>query len=317
MSFGSTPSLVLAALLICLPAAPVHAGSDAQNPCNDFEAGLHEGLLDPFKDEATRDRRASLLQRAVDSGCALAIHVAAGLHTLGDDHPARLVVRDLDAAERGFLHQLEQGDLSMFSRLSYLASARGDWEAAMGWAQLAGRVATSVERRMGHKSQAEATRLLALFAERPGSGEAEAKAALAALMEARGDAIRKGLAAYDDDLREPRETANGVIVPDPRNHGVLRSMPPGDYKHAQMMYVVGVDRGGRVAQHWWFDAVPDARLAESLGGIVGRFRFNRDDGAAPIRWGIQPIAFNNGEFGLGHGGNRLTRRDANQDGGPH
>ena len=136
-------------------------------------------------------------------------------------------------------------------------------------------------------------------------------------MEARGDAIRKGLAAYDDHRREPRETASGVIVPDPRNHGVLRSMPPGDYKHAQMMYVVGVDRGGRVAQHWWFDAVPDARLAESLGGIVGRFRFNRDDGAAPIRWGIQPIAFNNGEFGLGHGGNRLTRRDANQDGGPH
>jgi hypothetical protein len=311
LSVSSLCAVALAAILL----PPVAAASPAADPCEGFLRAIDAGLLEPYADDATREHRAALLLDAAQSDCAMASHVAAGLSALGDDHPARLLPRDLDAAERGFLRLLEQGNLAMLTRLSYLASAQENWELAMGWAQLAGRIATMVESRAGRKSEAEATRLLELFAERPDSGEAEAKAALATLMEAHGESIRKGLAAYDDLRREGTERMWGDLIPDRRNHAILRSMPPVEPKAAQVMFLVGVDPDGRIARKWWFDAIPDAKLAKPLGSVIGQLRFNRNDDVA-LRWAIQPMSFANGEFGLGPGGDRLVQNSAGQDAGP-
>lgn len=296
--------------------AAANPSAAAGEPCATFENELAEGLLDPFEDAALRDQRARVLLDSAAQDCTFAIRVAAGLHAQGDRHPSRLLPKDLAAAESGFLSVLETGDLTMLFRLSYLASARGDWESAMGWAQLAGRVATMVESRVGYRSEAEATRLLELFAERPDSGEAEAIAAIEGLMATRGDSIRKGLAAYDDRKRQPPDPAQISMYPTSRYPRPMRSVPRVNYQHAHMAYIVGVDSQGRVARYWWFDAVPDPRLANTLGSVAGQLRYNADQDSGPLRLGIQVIAYSNGEFGLGFDGSQLTQRDSGQDAGP-
>jgi hypothetical protein len=308
----------LLAILLALTAAgsPLGAAPNRAS-CDAFETALGEGLLDPFIAEADRDRKAQRLLQSAAAGCPFAIRVAAGLHALGDAHPARLLPTDLDAAERGFLALLEAGDLAMFGRLSDLADARGDWEQAMGWAQLAGRSATSVERRSGRSSGPEARRLLALYEARPGAGEAEAKAALAGVMAEHGDTIRAGLAAFDA-ARAPSAAADDAspeLVADRRNHGLLARAPAPETRRAHVQFVLAIDADGRVARRWWFDATPDASLAEAFGPIVDRFRFNAAPGAA-IRWAVQPFVLDDGAVGLGQGARSLTRRPRDQDGGP-
>lgn len=311
--------VTLAAVLSAMIGADAAANSDAAelaDPCQVFERAVAEGLLEPFEDAALRDQRASVLLDSADRDCTFAIRVAAGLYAQGDQHPSRLLPKDLAASESGFLRVLETGDLTMLFRLSYLASARDDWESAMGWAQLAGRVATMVESRDGRQSEAEATRLLELFAQRPDSGEAEAIAAIEGLMATRGDSIRKGLAAYDDRKRQPPDPAQLSMHVTSRYPPAMRSVPRVDYQHAHVAYVVGVDSQGRVARHWWFDAVPDPKLANTLGSVAGQLRYSADRGAGPLRLGIQVMAFSNGEFGLGFDGSELTQRDSGQDAGP-
>lgn len=308
---------LLAALLAFGAAVSPLGAAPTTASCETFEAALGEGLLDPFVDEADRERKAGRLLMSAEAGCPFAVRVAAGLHALGDAHPARLLPKDLDAAERGFLALLETGDLAMFGRLSDLAHARGDWEQAMGWAQLAGRSATTVEQRRGRSSGPEATRLLALFEERPGAGEAEAKAAVAVVLAEHGDAIRTGLAAFDA-ARAPSAAADESspeLVADRRNHGLLARAPAPRTRRAHVQFVLAIDAEGRVARRWWYDATPDTRLAEAFGPIVDRFRFNPAPGAA-IRWAIQPLVLNDGAIGLGEDTPSLTRRPRDQDGGP-
>lgn len=311
------PWMLVAALAVATPVSMSAAGP-APDSCAGFEAALLDGLLDPYEGEAIRERRASILLESVHADCPLAAQVAAGLHALGDAHPARLLSRDDVAAERGFIRLLERGNLMMLGRLSDLAHARGDWEQAMGWAQLAGRVATMVDRRTGRQSGHEATRLLELFAERPGSDEGEARAAIEAVMARHGDAVRAGLVAFDA-ARSPssgeQDAAAAEVVADRRNHGVLARTPPPGYTRAQIQFVLAIGPDGRVARRWWFDAVPDTSLADAFGPVVDRFRFNTSS-LTETRWAVQPIAFANGEYGLGDAPASLTRRPRDQDGGP-
>lgn len=291
----------------------------AEVACVDVENALADGMLVAFSDAARRDAFAARPLASAEAGCGFAITIAAGLSAHGDQHPARLLPKDDAAAERWFVEALKRGNASMLGRLSDLAEARGDWESAMGFAQLEARIATMVEGRGGRGTRREAGRLLALFEQKPGTGEAEAKAAIAAVMARHGDAIAAGMAAYDDARKIARDegsedstTPRLVRAPDlTLKTGRLIAV----YDRLHLRYLLGVDSDGRVTRRYWIDAVPDPRLIEQLDSDTDRLRLNPAPDA-PLRRALLPIGYSDSALGLGAGAAKvLTTRDADQDGG--
>lgn len=254
-------------------------------------------LLDARRDAPEREAALRRLIAAADSGDGYAQYVLGSLYRLGDRHPAQLLGRDESRAALYLSNAAVQGWVIALAAMAELRLDQGNAREAIVWTQL-----------YIHYDAIRA----ADYPVAPDSRRAYAASLLhrcsqkLTLDEALADAIDADVAAFVDRHGASMETGNtdrqeadeDTSLGVPRLPAGMKELASGSRATGldapgMAMYLIGVNQAGRVEHVHVIDSLPDHRVAAALRRHARQLRLPAKDRAAPIRWALAPLAFDN------------------------
>ncbi|MBS7456203.1 hypothetical protein [Coralloluteibacterium stylophorae] len=273
--------------------APVHAaeecGGDAGERCYDAER-----LFDPDADPQARAEAFAAARRAADGGDARAQYYVGTLYRLGMDHPAAQVESDPAKARLYLANAAVHGQVPAMAGMAELHLAAGEPLDGMVWTQAFAhyeRVDAELREYPASERQPYAASLVARsFAALAATGpvdENHVGGLFAGFIADRDASIRAGIL---------EEVARGPLGMEFRSKPTvqLRMTRPLELRMGQpgaALYIVGVDREGRIAKALTVDSLPDTDFARGLRRALMRVRFDPDPDAEPLRWAGLPLQF--------------------------
>lgn len=279
----------------------------------DTRALYGDGLLAPaFSPASTRALQQRLLAMANAPDCPDASLLAGVLYAQGDQHPAKLLARDLDQARALLLRALAGGRLDAMARLADVEIAARQFDQAMGWAQLNARYVQSA---LPNHTQGAASLILRVYANATDQSEAAAKRGVRAVVAEHQASIDQGFARHQalvDDAAVPAEIVDVQRPP----YVQLRSI--GEYQKygaTSMSYVLEIGADGRILRSWLLAAVPHAQFDSEVTTALAKMRFNPVPGA-PRRYAEQPFDIGYQDLALDADAKSRISRAPGPDAGP-
>ncbi|MFC4728168.1 hypothetical protein [Coralloluteibacterium thermophilus] len=259
-------------------------------------------LFDPGADPAARQRELARAEEAAVSGNARAQYALGTLYRLGMRHPARLVERDDEQAERYLSNAAVRGHTGAMAGMAELKLRRREYLDAMVWAQAYVRYEAYESELRGQErgTQAAAASMIQRAQAGAGRDKDEVLAYVLAFLQNHDGRIRAAIDAEHARVSDLQYTSSRTrplfLTNTPLRASHRRMSQPG-----MAYYLVEVGRDGHIARLLVVDSLPDERYARQLEAVARGMRFNADPDAGEVRRAIMPLSFDDGSVSISRG----------------
>ena len=298
---------VLLAAVLALLAMATHA-KDESAP----QRWSYAVLLDRSADDVERAEHLSRLEAWAARGDRDSRYLLGTLYRLGDDHPSRLLERDLDKAAALLGHAALAGSLPAMAGLAETELAADRPLAGMMWAQAFVNFTERYGMENPDSSRAYEAWLIHRLSEdmkrmHDAPDEQEVRETFNGFLQTHGVRIVEALernAPREEPSQEFAEPPQHRLRPVGSSGGLMmgnnmswrmdkRPREPG-FAH----YLIGVRADGKVEDVLVIDSAPEGRIATGMKRQVLLQRFNEAPEGTPTRWTAMAMYFDDGSASL-------------------
>lgn len=274
-----------------------------------------QDLLDVRSSPEQRQVQMARLEREIQGGSWHAAYVLGNLYRLGEQHPAKLVAKDLERARTLLSQAAVHGKILAMADMAELYLEQKRAMEAMIWAQ----AFVHFDEKYNRKTRRDNRGYQAYLIQRSFAvfgNDAEdlqtMEAYLGAFIAKHSDTI-EAILSKDEDAESGRSQSSMChkAQAEVDRKWPLKGLPANIYsaqprrqqRHvlstsAMVMYWVGVDPDGSVRQAFAVDSLPDMTAAKNFQHMVKAFKFNAVAADAPIRYAYLPINYSDGSMSL-------------------